>query len=169
MRDFQELVECLEVNNHCPKLLSRALLPEAAMEHALKAVQIDNRVRRWKGDADPQWELLYQCSKGQVDWDSPDGKLLPARCSLRPASVCSALPCYFALPCSAVSCPAPSCPALPCYNQSHACFVLILGFMSVTHVFAASVSNMHIELKCKHVSAASCTDMHAFHLAQNAL
>ncbi|KAL0051206.1 hypothetical protein WJX82_003759 [Trebouxia sp. C0006] len=42
------------------------------MEHALKAVQTDNRVRRWKGDADPQWELLYKCSKGQVDWNSPD-------------------------------------------------------------------------------------------------
>lgn len=84
------------------------------MEHALKAVQTDNRVRRWKPDADPQWELLYKCSKGQVDWNSPEGKLLPPRCMLRPAPVRSALPCCFALPCSAVSCPAPSCPALPC-------------------------------------------------------
>jgi len=44
VREFQELMECLEVNNHCPKLLTRALLPEAAMEHALKAVQTDNTV-----------------------------------------------------------------------------------------------------------------------------
>ncbi|DBA71141.1 TPA: PSII 6.1 kDa protein, variant 3 [Trebouxia sp. C0005] len=72
VRNFQELVECLEVNNHCPKSLSRALLPEAAMEHALKAVQTDNRVRRWKADADSQWELLYKCSKSQIDWNSPD-------------------------------------------------------------------------------------------------
>ncbi|KAL0030750.1 hypothetical protein WJX77_004631 [Trebouxia sp. C0004] len=72
VREFQELVDCLAVNNHCPKLLTRALLPEAAMEHALKAVLTDNRVRRWKSDADPQWELLYKCSKGQVAWNSPE-------------------------------------------------------------------------------------------------
>ena len=110
MREFQELMECLEVNNHCPKLLSKALLPEAAMEHALKAVQTDNRVRRWKGDADPQWELLYKCSKGQVDWNSPDGKLLAPRCLLRAAPVCCALPCFALAPLSS----ALPCPALPC-------------------------------------------------------
>jgi len=63
------------------------------MEHALKAVQTDNRVRRWKPDADPQWELLYKCSKGQVDWNSPEGKLLPPRCMLRPTPVRSAMSC----------------------------------------------------------------------------
>ncbi len=121
-------MECLEVNNHCPKLLSRALLPEAAMEHALKAVQTDNRVRRWKGDADPQWELLYKCSKGQVDWNIPDGKLLPPGCLLQPAFVRTALPCCVALallssallcpalPCPALPCPALPCPALPCHD-----------------------------------------------------
>ena len=118
MREFQELLECLEVNNHCPKLLTRAFLPEAAMEHALKAVQTDNRVRRWKADEDPQWELLYKCSKGQVDWNSPDGELLPPRCLLRPASVRAALCCCFALALlsSALPCSAVSCPALPCYT-----------------------------------------------------
>ncbi len=115
MREFQELMECLEVNNHCPKLLSRALLPEAAMEHALKAVQTDNRVRRWKSEAEPQWELLYKCSKGQVDWNSPDGKFLPPRCLLQPAPVRAALRCCFALALlpSTLPCPALPCPALP--------------------------------------------------------
>ena len=89
VRQFQELVECLEVNNHCPKLLTRALLPEAAMEHALKAVQTDNRVRRWRAEPGSQWELLYRCSRGQVDWDKPDGKPPPYP---PPPAPCPALP-----------------------------------------------------------------------------
>lgn len=81
----------MEVKNHCPKLLTRALLPEAAMEHALRAVQTDNRVRRWKPHPDSQWELLYRCSQGQVDWHSPDGKscfALP-NLALQPALPCA--------------------------------------------------------------------------------
>ena len=74
VRQFQQLVECLVVNNHCPKLLTRALVPDAALEHAHKAVQTDNKVRRWRPAPDSQWELLYKCSKGQVEWNSPDGE-----------------------------------------------------------------------------------------------
>lgn len=90
MQDFQELVECLEVSNHCLKLLTRALLPEAAMEHALRAVNTDDLVRRWKPHPNSEWELLYGCARGQVDWNSPDGEnsitlLLPCMLLLLPA------------------------------------------------------------------------------------
>ncbi|KAL3143120.1 PSII 6.1 kDa protein [Trebouxia sp. C0009 RCD-2024] len=67
----RELVECLEVRNRCPKLLTRPLLPEAATEHALRAVPNDSRARRWKPHPESQWELLYSCSRGQIDWSSP--------------------------------------------------------------------------------------------------
>jgi hypothetical protein len=128
----QELVECLEVNNHCPMFLTTALLPEAAMEHALNTVQTDNRIRWWTPDATSQWELLYECTKGQVDWNSPNGKLLPLGvcCALPlcPASwSCPDLPCH-ALLCSAVCRPALlccvlPCPAAPCAAVMHAlCF-----------------------------------------------
>ena len=74
MRQFQELIDCLVVNNHCPKLLTRALVPDAALEHAHRAVQTDNRVRRWKLPGSCDYELLYKCFRGQVEWASPDGK-----------------------------------------------------------------------------------------------
>lgn len=70
-------MECLEVRNHCPKLLTRALLPEAATGHAMRAVSTDNRGRRWKPHPESDWELLYSCSQGHIDWSSPDGVALP--------------------------------------------------------------------------------------------
>ena len=89
VRDFQDLVECLEVSNHCPKLLTRALLPEAAMEHAMRAVHTDNKVRRWKPHPESEWELLYSCARGQVDWNSPDGmtSMAPFACLLAAAGL----------------------------------------------------------------------------------
>lgn len=78
VRGYRELVECLEVRNRCPKLLTRPLLPEAATEHALRAVPNDSRARRWKPHPESQWELLYSCSRGQIDWSSPAGVALPA-------------------------------------------------------------------------------------------
>lgn len=74
VREFQELAECLEVNNHCPKTLARALLPEAAVEHAVRAVPSDQRGRRWKPHPQSQWELVYSCAQGQMNWNSPDGR-----------------------------------------------------------------------------------------------
>lgn len=74
VQEFRDLAECLEVNNHCPKTLGRALLPEAAVEHAVRAVPNDNRGRRWKPQPESQWELVYSCARGQVDWNSPDGR-----------------------------------------------------------------------------------------------
>ena len=116
VRLFQELVECLEVNNHCPKLLTRALLPEAAMEHALRAVQADDRVRRWKPDAGSLYELQYICARGQVDWINPYGML------------------YFALPFPALPCPALPCPALPCR---------LLSSLVVNGTMRASLNALH--------------------------
>ena len=60
------------------------------MEHALKAVQTDNRVRRWRAEPGSQWELLYRCSRGQVDWNKPDGERPPP--PPRPTPPCPA-PC----------------------------------------------------------------------------
>ena len=70
-------MECLEVRNRCPKLLTRPLLPEAATEHALRAVPDDNRARRWRPHPESEWELLYSCRRGQIDWSSPEGVTLP--------------------------------------------------------------------------------------------
>ena len=88
----------MEVSNHCPKLLTRALLPEAAMEHALRAVQTENRVRRWKLNPDSEWELLYSCARGQVDWNSPDGKMPYVTLLICPIARAVRLPCV--IPCT---------------------------------------------------------------------
>lgn len=40
----------------------------------MRAVPTDNRARRWKPHPESQWELVYSCARGQVDWHSPDGK-----------------------------------------------------------------------------------------------
>ena len=64
----------LEVTTHCPKLLTRALLLEAATEHAMRVVEADSQVRRWKPHPCSKWKLLYDCAEGQVGWNSLEGK-----------------------------------------------------------------------------------------------
>lgn len=93
VRHFRELVKCLVVNNHCPKLLTRALVPDAALEHAQKAVERDDRVRRWRPGPESQWELLYKCSRGHVDFSSPDGEGLLPYCAFPSLQPCMKVLC----------------------------------------------------------------------------
>ncbi len=57
-----------------PELLTRDRLPEAAMEHAMRAVATDCQVKRWKPHPCSKWELLYSYAQRQIDCNSLEGK-----------------------------------------------------------------------------------------------
>ena len=73
VREFKELSDLLR--GHIPKALAKALLPEAAVDHARSAVEPDTRMRRWRPHPESPFELLYRSRQAQVRWSIPAGSI----------------------------------------------------------------------------------------------
>lgn len=73
VREFKELSDLLR--GHIPKALAKALLPEAAVDHARSAVELDTRMRRWRPHPESPFELLYRSRQAQVRWSIPAGSI----------------------------------------------------------------------------------------------
>ena len=84
VREFKELSDLLR--GHIPKALAKALLPEAAVDHARSAVELDTRMRRWRSQPDSPFELLYRSSQAEVRWSNPAGPTASAPHCMQPAS-----------------------------------------------------------------------------------
>jgi hypothetical protein len=83
---FKEVVEVAERDRPLCETLKKVLKLakgwELARDHAYSAVGTDNSLRFWCADAQMERALVFKCSLGSIDLESPVGarrRMLPPR------------------------------------------------------------------------------------------